>query len=232
MVEELTKKYIQNFNRYKDVEDILNLLFKEKNGFFYEDTQKNDRTRREKTRFIKRELVKLGHKKRYKVYANNLNDDDIDNIDNDHSNGNNNKKSNFVNTEWLFDLEWYEEPENTKYIVKKYHLLMECEWDYRRKKEADSGKNKKEIDRYGAMKYDFLKLLIAKADLRLMIFKLRADYDKNNDLSKLDDYFKNALDSFEGLDDGFNLIIIGVLDTKRRRGFYIFDYLNYRRSVH
>ena len=55
--------------------------------------------------------------------------------------------------EWLYDLVWYRE-DAEKHLSGVY-LVLECEW------QTD----------YNAMKYDFEKLLLAKAPVKIMVFQ-------------------------------------------------------------
>jgi hypothetical protein len=54
---------------------------------------------------------------------------------------------------WLYDLIWYKE--NTDGHVSEIYLVMESEWERK----------------WGAIKYDFEKLLLAKSMLKLMVFQ-------------------------------------------------------------
>ena len=57
--------------------------------------------------------------------------------------------------EWLYDIVWYREDDQSRLLG--LHLIVESEWD----------KN------YKGIKYDFEKLLVGKADLRMMICQAR-----------------------------------------------------------
>jgi len=54
------------------------------------------------------------------------------------------------------------------------------------------------------MKWDFQKLLIANANLRLMIFELC----KTDDFEHLNQYFEEAINNFEELKNGAQFLII------------------------
>ena len=74
-------------------------------------------------------------------------------------------KRKFVNREWMFDLAWY--TENGHYLIKELALACEIEWGgvrYTRKR--DDGN-----DRYGEVKYDFQKLVVAVSNYKLMVFR-------------------------------------------------------------
>lgn len=111
----------------------------------------------------------MGHKLGFRVHANGLTAADLKEIEVE-----------FVNDEWLFDLHWFTngvEP----YSVQSLPLVVECEWNPRRKGDSKT--------LYSGIKYDFQKLLIANADLRLMIFKIA----KETELEVLGGYFNSAI---------------------------------------
>ena len=140
--------------------------------------------RPERTRFVKKELVKLGHKLGFRVYANGLTREDLKEIGVE-----------FVNREWLFDLHWFTngvEP----YSVQSLPLVVECEWNPRRKGDSKT--------LYSGIKYDFQKLLIANADLRLMIFKIA----KEQELELLGEYFNNSIQNYQHLNNGSKFLFI------------------------
>jgi hypothetical protein len=76
------------------------------------------------------------------------------------------------NAEWLYDLVWYRE--NNDGNLVEVPLVVECEWGTDTKKD---------------IKFDFEKLLLAKADIKLMICS-------NNDIKSKEylAYFREALD--------------------------------------
>ena len=106
--------------------------------------------------------------------------------------------------EWLFDLHWYTEKgtdSNTFYQPERLHLVVECEWGLRRPNDTLTPK-----DPFGAVKWDFQKLLVSNADLRLMIFKERRRNKDEND--NLDIYFREAIESYETLEPGSRFLFV------------------------
>ena len=191
-----------NENNIKDIRgnsfQILKCINDLKDDFF-------SNNRGERTRLIKTELTKLGHELKNKVYANGLNKN-VEEIENHLKNINQNANETFINKEWLFDLQWYTEPSNTAYCTESFSLVMECEWELTRKEDRKND--------YSAMKFDFQKLLISNADLRLMIFKLRKKKDINEDLKELTEYFNNAINGFNNLVPNSQILIIASREYK------------------
>jgi hypothetical protein len=74
----------------------------------------------------------------------------------------------FKKIEWLYDLHWFKE--GGSYRMTSLPLVVECEWAYKRKGDEDK-------DDYSAVKWDFQKLLVANAKLRLMVFRKRTGTD-------------------------------------------------------
>lgn len=102
----------------------------------------------------------------------------------------------FKNHEWLYDLHWYKDNPNTDYMTKVLPLVAEFELGNRR--ELDKGKSCKQP--YSAVRFDFQKLLVANADIRLMVFQV-ADFER--DVLDLKDglniYFDNAIKGYNNL---------------------------------
>lgn len=180
--------HIQSNDKSLDV-NILNRILKIKENFF----SIKYKQRSNRTRVIKSELVKLGHDLNYKVYANGLSDVNIGN--------------GFVNKEWLFDLIWYKEKKNTDYILTELLLAMECEWEGIRNDDLKKIK-------FGAVKYDFQKLVVSNSKLKLLVFKANC-----TDLDKLTEYFINAIRSFENIQTESTFIFISF-DNYRKKIFY------------
>lgn len=119
-------------------------------------------------------------------------------------------KKGFKRSEWLYDLHWYEERKRKKYRQTSLPLAVECEWNWireaERKKEL-AKKNPKKPDCYGAIKWDFQKLLVANADLRVMIFQFRVkDGGKLN--RKLDEYFTETISGYRNLPPGSKFLFV------------------------
>lgn len=155
--------------------------------------------RREKTTMVMERLTQLGHNKGHKVYSHSL------------SEGFRQKSGDiFVNREWLYDLVWYEDAPKESYIMKNTLLVVESEWAYKRPKDDD---------KYGAIKYDFQKLLLSNAELKLMIFRVsgKTKQDIKQKLIKLYDYFNNAIDKYEQMESG-EFLFIAFCD--KEKSFY------------
>ena len=144
-----------------------------------------------KTTMVMERLTQLGDNKGHKVYSHSL------------SEGFRQKSGDiFVNREWLYDLVWYEDDSNASYTIKKTLLTAESEWTHRRPKD-------KIDDNYGAIKYDFQKLLLSNAELKLMIFRVsgKTKQDIKQKLIKLYNYFNNTIDQYEQMERGEFLFI-------------------------
>jgi hypothetical protein len=190
--------YTKNSTIVKTTDPISELIINtlgSKLGEFYSDSK---HPRKVRTRLIKIELAKLGHlnldvKPPYKVYCNGLvNEQGI-------------LIGEFSNKEWLFDLQWY--TENGPYLPASLPLVVECEW--KTKKKADSKTPSSGI------KYDFQKLLVANADLRLMIFIIKNDIQ----LSELDQYFELAIKGYRNLPPHAKFLFV-AFDKKEEKLHY------------
>jgi hypothetical protein len=109
-------------------------------------------------------------------------------------------KKGFKYGEWLFDLHWYEEQKRRKYQQTSLPLVVECEWNWIREAERkkEQKKKKPKIDKFGAIKWDFQKLLVVNADLRVMIFQWRVKGGKKLNW-RLDDYFTKTISGYRNL---------------------------------
>jgi hypothetical protein len=186
------------------VSDANSKLIIEKLGGIHDffDLKKSDRTR-----VIKKELSKLGHELSYKVYANRLKQEDINEIVTNPSNSITGHK--FKNKEWLYDLHWYTEKDNEYYFPLTLPLVVECEWKHRKVGASDNS------DKYGEVKFDFQKLVVSNSDLRLMIFAVnnRADLD-----SLLLPYFQSVISSYAHLENKAKFLFIAYY--QRENTFY------------
>jgi len=86
--------------------------------------------------------------------------------------------------EWLYDMVWYKEGENN--LLARVPLVMESEW----------GRT------LGDVKYDFEKLLLSNAELRLMVCQAKPDQ-----VEEFENYFKNAVPYFVQLNKGDRFLI-------------------------
>lgn len=112
-------------------------------------------------------------------------------------------RAQFKKVEWLYDLHWYEENEDMPYQQTSFPLVVECEWGYRRP-------GCKYEDSYGAVKWDFQKLLVANSDLRLMIFKKRTRFPKGKKRDDLlsNNYFEKTINGYRNLPGGSKFLFI------------------------
>jgi hypothetical protein len=147
-----------------------------------------------RTRAVKLNLVKLGHELGYKVYANGLIPEDMAFINRP-----------FVNREWLFDLHWYTDGIEP-YTIKSLPLAVECEWNPKRKGDGKV--------LYSGVKYDFQKLLVTNAGLRLMIFTVR----NVAILEILNPYFRETIDNYEHLAPNAKFLLVAF--NNKSRCFY------------
>ncbi len=161
-------------------------LFGKHNDKFHANKGKKPRTR-----FIKIILINLGHELGFKVYANGLIEKDLREIDRP-----------FVNREWLLDLHWYSEGLEP-YSVESLPLAVECEWYPKRN--ADSKVP------YSGIKYDFQKLVVINAELRLMIFNV----NHIDDLLELSNYFENVISNYKYLDKYAQFLFV-AFDNKAK----------------
>lgn len=102
------------------------------------------------------------------------------------------------NKEWLFDLIWC--IDDNEYGLESLELAVECEWSHKRDKK----------DRYGHVKYDFQKLLVAATRLCVMIFKWKEnDEPLDNFGNELNDYFEKAILNFKPKIQDKKILCIG-----------------------
>ena len=92
-------------------------------------------------------------------------------------------------SEWLYDLVWYYENENK--MLVSVPLVMESEWQ----------------SKLDAVKFDFEKLLLANAELRLMICQCK-EWQTEEYL----DYFRKAIINYK-LGNPSDTFLIALLDT-------------------
>ncbi len=155
------------------VKDLINeiglMITQTKDDFF--KIPKKFRSRR--TQFIKEHFINLGERHGNKVYANGVSKKFLKS-----------RKEKFVNTEWLYDLQWYTEPKGTNYQTSTFPLVLECEWDIKRKEDKEVA--------YSAVKYDFQKIVVSTALIKVMIFKLICE----EELQDLKTYFSDTISFF------------------------------------
>ena len=150
----------------------------------------------------------MGHELNYKVYANCLKGS-IEEIVNNPNNIPNGLGKKVKSKEWLFDLHWYTEKDNDHYFPLKLPLVVECEWKHKRYGANDAN------DKYGEIKYDFQKLVVSNAELRLMIFEIKNIVDLD---SLLLPYFQNVINSYIHLEKNAKFLFIAFY--KAEKTFY------------
>lgn len=107
----------------------------------------------------------------------------------------------YFEREWLYDLVWYEEDNHGR--LMKLPLVMESEW------KTD----------YHAIKYDFEKLLQAKADLKVMVFQGH----------NIDDTFRrlhDAITAFKWLHSDDHFLSAGLDWENEEFKFYQYPFLS------
>ena len=93
--------------------------------------------------------------------------------------------------EWLYDMVWYKYRwDGPERFLGSVPFVMECEWNLQQEEIKD----------------DFEKLLLANADLALMICWVHADYQ-----SALKEYFRNSVQNYKQGRSG-SRVLIAVLD--------------------
>lgn len=91
--------------------------------------------------------------------------------------------------EWLYDMVCYRY-DNEHYAINETVLVMESEWKGKRCASKGHDGN----DPYGEVKYDFQKLLLANADVKLMVFRYHKEKYGAGDSIK--QYFQRRIDSY------------------------------------
>ncbi|MDD6356863.1 MAG: hypothetical protein PUG15_02040 [Bacteroidales bacterium] len=165
----------------------------------------------ERTKNIKVALMKLGHKKKCRVNTNCINDriEEIQqySIENKLQMGQSGVKS----VEWLYDMFWYRDYKDcyktnthTHYVIKEQVLAVESEWlGKRRGKSVNDGD-----DIYGAVKYDFLKLITSNSTYKLMILKEHFQDRKDNKLQDLYEYFDFQVQQNDNFKKGDSVLCV------------------------
>ena len=188
-------------NNENHKKDILTRIYNEVDEAFY--PCKGYRFGSNQTNFIKYILIQVGLENEFWVYANKMKE-----YENEFYEKQENKINKFKNKEWLYDIHWYKDSIDDFYMPIAFTLAVECEWQYKRHNDK-SGKG------FSAVKYDFQKLLITNANLKLLIFK--AQNITSKDFLDLNLYIENAIKNYPNLKKKSNFLFICFAD---RRVFY------------
>jgi hypothetical protein len=187
----MTEKWILYDNKVENsfiktenslVNKIIKRLGKNVLSSFYSDSDPIIK-RGKRTSKLFEELTLLGESKKYKVNSHSL------------SKEFKTKYQQFVNREWLYDLVWYTEGDS--YCPKEFRLIVESEWQKRRKEDKND-------DKLSGIKYDFQKLLLANTGLKVMIFPT---IGSDQELKELSEYFDQAINTYKSRGKGHFLFI-------------------------
>lgn len=157
--------------------DKIVLLFDKLSNEYFKTIKES---RKPRTNLIKYNLVKLGHILGYRVYANGLTKEQLEEQK---------EKYDFINREFLFDIHWYTDKSNEHYMPETLSLVAESEIGDRRKGDKSKIKNP-------AVMFDFQKLLVTNAEIRLLIFKTK----NLKELNALDSYFEKSIETYKHLE--------------------------------
>ena len=163
--------------------------------------------RRERTRLIKDRLHQLAKRKyKFKAYGHGLS-----------AHLTQDAGGEFKNREWMYDIHWYTEGRQP-YTTIRLPLVMECEWE--QKRPADK------INAFSAIKWDFQKLLIANAELRMMVIKIT----HTQSFKPLSKYFINNIEHYRPLEKGSKFLFIGFYERGKR--LFYFEYIKKSEAEH
>ena len=128
---------------------------------------------------LNKAVTKVAIKYGLSVWAKHLDESENPDRDNSHISGH----------EWLYDLFCYRF-ESEHYALSDTVLVMESEWwdKHKSPKGNDGG------DQYGEVKFDFQKLLVSNADIKLMVYR-HQDGCVGND-ADLEQYFRRRRDNY------------------------------------
>ena len=112
----------------------------------------------------------------------------------------------FTRREWMFDLIWFEDKEEIgkEYCLKSFPLALESEWELSRSNAKRPGVS------YAAVKYDFQKLVVCNARLKVMIFR----EDAKKGIREMNDYIEYLLNVYKPKPNGRFLCIAYRNDMK------------------
>ena len=158
-------------------------------------------SKKDKTKFVKKIFIDLGHDSNFKVYANGFSPEEVEEIS---KHGNFKDDRRFVNKEWLFDIHWYTDVKADIHIPERFILACECEWA----KGTKPSLRQSLID----IGYDFQKLLFCNAEERLFITRVTKIFY----LKELAEYFQNAINCYRNLsrNSKFTIVCFCLEDKK------------------
>ncbi|MBK8565673.1 MAG: hypothetical protein IPN76_20585 [Saprospiraceae bacterium] len=146
------------------------------------------------TKLIKYHLTVLGLDKGFWVYANRMKE-----YENEFTNKQKLKENKHKCREWMYDIHWYKDSLTELYMTTEFPVVIECEWQYSR-----PGAMHKTP--FSAVKYDFQKLLITNANLKVLIFKSSSLNSK--EFIELDSYFNKAINIYPNHIPNSNFLFI------------------------
>lgn len=164
--------------------------------------------RKSNTLLVKKSLIQLGQKLKYKPYASGLSEakEFLETC------------SPFIQRELLYDLIWCTEDDDSYFSIKTLNLAVECEWSptwkSKRNLLGDAYWKLRETP-YSGFKYDFQKLLLCNAELRLMIVQIANE----DDLIPLNTYFNDAIQNYTLLPKGSRFLFLAFC-SKEEKLFY------------
>jgi hypothetical protein len=168
--------------------EIIKTLFACKEEFFGYGKRETPQTQ-----LIKKVLRVLGESKGYSVWANRQIVDPNGHVS-------------FVNREWLYDLHWYTDEEH--FLPTSLPLVVESQWrpqfETKKVKKGEYNRTQGKNIPYSGVMFDFQKLLVTNASLRLMLFKI----SKMEDLEYMKNYFKTAIAKYPALQIGDPFLIV------------------------
>ncbi|MBR1699699.1 MAG: hypothetical protein IJ714_07945 [Bacteroidales bacterium] len=139
---------------------------------FYEGTG-------DKTRELNKKIAHIAQSFGLSVWAKHLSGEDNPDRDDSHISGH----------EWLYDLICYRF-EKEHYALSDTVLVMESEWKkIRYYKKGNDGN-----DQYGEVKFDFQKLLVSNADIKMLVYQHhKGEVGTDEDLER---YFRRRIDNY------------------------------------
>ncbi len=177
MMESSIKMYTQS----SLVKDIMN-------GFKALELKRNEiNGNNKKTEIIKKTIIEILEKyKKISIWTSGIMENNEENQE---------KEVQISGHEWLYDLVAYRYHEKEHYSLNYTILTMESEWGGKRKYKTQNNDGE---DCYGEVKYDFQKLLVSNADIKLMVYQRHRTKNRNDDddNDNILNYFKERVDEY------------------------------------